>query len=144
MVINGNLDMKRTDKQKKTFAANKVMVKDIEKFDGSGNDFLQSIYDNAWKWQLSYKQVNAANSAWVRKTAPQTVWIDLDDDRKEAIILVIKYIIRYAVQSMDMLDSIDRKIRQNSRISEKQYAVIMKKAQRYRKDIFARAFGEKQ
>lgn len=111
---------------------------------GNQNDFIESVYKQASKRELSDRQIEGIKKFYERITTPKPSKLKFTEKRREALIFAIEeYLKSYAMNTYEMMNSFVDQLKRNRYLSEKQYAVITRLAHRYRKDIFKRVFGEK-
>jgi hypothetical protein len=111
---------------------------------GNKHDFLESVFKQASKWFLSDKQVAAVKKVWGMQTGTvgPTQYIEFDENRKEAVLLLIRYASQYARNTYEMYQSFASQVQSKSKMTAKQYETLINKAHKYKRAIFKRAFGD--
>jgi len=132
------------------FDENKKELPDLNKFDNSGNKFLQSIYDQASGKELSSRQIEVAKDIWekiqAKKSAPLKKWILFTDDQIKLMMMLFLYLrisFRGAPRSLEFLESLESQLHSKNKLSEKQVGALIKKMLKIKRALMKHIWSEK-
>jgi len=113
---------------------NKKLLPDLDKFNNSGNKFLQSIYDQASGKELSPRQIEIAKDIWekiqARKSAPPKKWISFTDDQIKNMVILFHYLsisFKAAPRSDEFIHSLAHQLHTKKKLSENQVNALIRK-----------------
>jgi len=107
------------------------------------NDFLSSIYNNAQKWVLSDRQIEAAQKAWERaQKGDDREYVIFDKKRTELWIKIINDLLPASnyYNNNDFQYDMLAKIEQTGKLTLGQFAPLQKKILKYKKSILKKIF----
>jgi hypothetical protein len=117
---------------------NKKKLPDLDKFQSSKDNFLMSIESQAHSRMLSDAQVETATRRWEKLKDPP-VWINFSSQQAGVLIQLCDILMaaqgRYA---SPFIFSVREQVHKKGKLTQKQYAALLKVAEHFKKAVMKR------